>query len=85
MRMFRKQQLPVQVTSERCVTQTEFDKAIDNLLVSWAKAMKAAKDTKDMEEVGRNIAGRICVLEQLNKALFGEENYQEEENEEKKV
>ena len=23
--------------------------------------------------------GRICVLEQLNKALFGEENYQEEE------
>ncbi len=67
------------VTSERCITQTEFDVAVDELLVSWAKAMKAAKDTKDMAEVGRNIAGRICVLEQLNKALFGEENYQEEE------
>lgn len=69
----------VQVTSERCITQTEFDLAVDELLVSWAKAMKAAKDTKDMAEVGRNIAGRICVLEQLNKALFGEETYQEEE------
>ena len=69
----------VQVTSERCITQTEFDLAVDELLVSWAKAMKAAKDTKDMAEGGRDIAGRICVLEQLNKALFGEETYQEEE------
>lgn len=82
MKMFdfkKRQQSPIQVTSERCITQTEFDVAVDELLVSWAKAMKAAKDTKDMAEVGRNIAGRICVLEQLNKALFGEESYQEEE------
>ena len=75
----RFRQPTVQVTSERCITQTEFDLAVDELLVSWAKAMKAAKETKDMEGVGRNIAGRICVLEQLNKALFGEETYQEEE------
>ncbi len=75
----RFRQPTVQVTSEHCITQTEFDLAVDELLVSWAKAMKAAKDTKDMEGVGRNIAGRICVLEQLNKALFGEETYQEEE------
>lgn len=75
----RFRQPTVKVTSERCITQTEFDLAVDELLVSWAKAMKAAKDTKDMEGVGRNIAGRICVLEQLNKALFGEETYQEEE------
>jgi len=61
------------VTSERCITQTEFDVAVDELLVSWAKAMKAAKDTKDMAEVSKNIAGRICVLEQLQSALFGEE------------
>lgn len=64
---------PLPVTAERCITESEFDVAVDELLVSWAKAMKAAKDTKDMAEVSKNIAGRICVLEQLQSALFGEE------------
>lgn len=64
---------PLPVTAERCITQSEFDRAVDGLMAAWVKAVKAAQGTDDLTEVGKAIAGRIHVLEQLNSVLFGEE------------
>ena len=60
------------VTSERCITESEFDAAVDGLMTAWVKAVKAAQGD-NLTEVSKAIAGRICVLEQLQSALFGEE------------
>lgn len=59
------------VTSERCITESEFDAAVDGLMTAWVKAVKAAQGD-NLTEVSKAIAGRICVLEQLQSALFGE-------------
>lgn len=75
MKMFdfkKRQQSPMQVTSERCITESEFDAAVDGLMAAWVKAVKAAQGD-NLTEVSKAIAGRICVLEQLQSVLFGEE------------
>ena len=63
---------PLPVTAERCITESEFDAAVDGLMTAWVKAIKAAQGD-NLTEVSKAIAGRICVLEQLQSALFGEE------------
>ncbi len=63
---------PLPVTAERCITESEFDAAVDGLMTAWVKAVKAAQGD-NLTEVSKAIAGRICVLEQLQSALFGEE------------
>lgn len=70
MKLFKKSN-PLPVTAERCITESEFDMAVDKLLDAYVKVLSAAGDM-ERSEVKKSIAARVNVLEQLQEDLFGE-------------
>ena len=70
MKLFKKSN-PLPVTAERCITESEFDMAVDKLLDAYVKVLNAAGDM-ERSEVKKSIAARVNVLEQLQEDLFGE-------------
>ena len=74
----RQKSNPLPVTAERCITESEFDMAVDKLLDAYVKVLSAAGNMK-RSEIKKSIVARVNVLEQLSEDLFGtcEESFEE--------
>lgn len=69
MKLFKRPK-PVKVTTEKCVTEAEFNNAVNELLTAYSKVIGNAESMTDKDAVKKAIVSRISALEQLQHILF---------------
>lgn len=71
--MKRLRRKPLPVIAEKCITESEFDIAVDRLVKDFADTVKAAEKESEKAEIYKAIVNRIKALECLQELLFGKE------------
>lgn len=69
MRPFKKVK-SCKVIPEKCVTEAEFNNAVEELLIMYRKVMSNVENTADMSAIKMAVISRISAFEQLEFILF---------------